>query len=294
MIARLWLVLGLIGLCSLIVTAAPFTVLYTNDLHVRLDRLDGLAKSIKQQVDAGDPVLLFDAGDTWQDHRQWISNAWGDEMMVAWMNAMGYGAMAVGNHDLYWGPQRLAQLVEQATFPVLAANWLPVREGACLVQAASLVRIGELRLLVIGLITPEFLPVPAYPGWRYRDPVLSVREQVENYCGLFDGLIVLGHMGLQDARSIAQAVPQIDLFISGHSHQATSQPILEGRTLIVQSGAFGQRLGRLSVDMADGTMVLLDHELIPIERTPVDVRAGVRHLTLVLAVIASAIAVWAL
>ncbi|MCK5828454.1 hypothetical protein KAH43_08030, partial [Candidatus Bipolaricaulota bacterium] len=105
---------------------------------------------------------------------------------------------------------------------------------------------------------------------------------------------VVGHISLDYARHIARQVPGIDLFISGHSHQRTPQSMIEGATLIVQSGAFGQAVGRLQldVDVGAGEVNVLGHDLIVTEKTPVDVRAGVRQLARVLTAIACAITIW--
>jgi len=278
------------------VAASPMTVLYTNDLHVRLDRFDSLATAISAEREAGIPVLLFDAGDTWQDHRQPITNVWGYDETVAWMNAVSYSAMALGNHDTCWGANRLSQLISAASFPILCANWVPVEGANALFEASTILQVGDASILVVGLITWEFLPVPAYPQLRYRDPVDSLREQLQLHAGAYDLVFVVAHITIEDARIISQQVPDIDLFISGHSHQRTEEPVREGTTLIVQSGKFGRALGRLrlEVDPGAGSIEALSNDLIPTEKTPVDVRAGVRKFLTVLAVIASATALWLL
>ena len=276
--------------------ASPITILYTNDLHMRLDRFNSLTAAISAEREAGIPVLLFDAGDTWQDHRQPITNVWGYHEAVAWMNAVSYSAMALGNHDTYWGYKRLSQLIDHANFPVLCANWVPVDGATTNHEASMILQVADASILVAGLITSEFLPVPAYPQLRYRDPVDALREQLEFHAGAFDFVFVVAHISIDNARVISQQVPEIDLFISGHSHQRTEEPIREGTTLIVQSGRFGQALGRLRLEVNPGTgrIVALSNDLIPTEKTPVDVRAGVRKFLTVLAAIVSATALWLL
>ena len=274
--------------------ALPITILYTNDMHVRLDRLASIAGIIAAERESGLPVLLFDAGDTWQDHRQLIPNVWGSAETIAWMNEAAYTAMALGNHDTYVGSRRLTQLIYEASFPVLSANWRPVSAEGLGTEASMILQIEDAAILVIGLTTPEFLPIPAYPGWRYHDPVSSLRDQLQRHAGDIDFAFVVAHISIDHARRIARQVPEIDLFISGHSHQKTTQPIYEGTTLIVQSGAFGQAVGRLrlNLDPRSDEVEVLGNDLILTEQAPVDVRAGVRHLATVLTVIVCAIAVW--
>jgi 2',3'-cyclic-nucleotide 2'-phosphodiesterase (5'-nucleotidase family) len=276
---------------SLAANAFPMTVLYTNDLHVRLDRLDALAAAITQERIAGDPVLLFDAGDTWHDYRMPTTTVWGSDIMIAWMNAMSYSAMALGNHDTYWGPQRLSALVNRAEFPVLSANWRPDGPGLPL-QASVILEVEGVRILVIGLTTSEFLPFSAYPNLRFLDPGEAVQEQLVRHAGAYDLVFVVGHVPISDSREIAKQVPEVDLFITGHSHERTEVPVVEGQTLIVQSGAFGEALGRLRVEVEAGHLTVLSNDLIPIEKTPADLRAGVRKLVATLTVIVLATALW--
>ena len=288
------ILLAILGCAS--AAAFPITVLYTNDLHVRLDRFDSLSQAIDAEREAGVPVLLFDAGDVWQDHRQLIPNVWGYHETVAWMNSITYSAMALGNHDTYWGANRLSQLISEANFPVLCANWVPVEGSSAVFEASTILQVEDVSILIVGLITPEFLPIPAYPQLRYRDPVDALREQLELHDGSFDLVFAVAHVSIGEARIISQQISEIDLFISGHSHERTEEPIREGKTLIVQSGKFGQVMGRLrlEVDPASGRVETLSNDLIPIEKTPVDVRAGVWKFLAVLAVIASATALWLL
>ena len=296
MIRQGLLVTLLAALACVSSTAFPITILYTNDLHVRLDRFDSLATRIASERETGVPVLLFDAGDAWQDHRQPLPNVWGYHEAVTWMNEMSYSAMALGNHDAYWGTNRLSRLISEANFPVLCANWVPVEDAGARFEASTIVQVEDVAILIVGLVTPEFLPILAYPQLRYRDPIDALREQLEIREGEFDLVFVVGHVSLDEARTISQQVPDIDLFITGHSHERTEAPIQEGKTLIVQSGEFGQALGRLrlDVDPTTGRTDVLSNDLIPTERTPVDVRAGVQQLLVVLAVIALATALWLL
>jgi 2',3'-cyclic-nucleotide 2'-phosphodiesterase (5'-nucleotidase family) len=274
--------------------AFPLTILYTADLHVRLDRAASLSGAILAERESGAEVLLLDAGDAWHDYRTPISSVWGARETAAWMSDVSYTAMALGNHDTYWGPGGLSELMREARFPVLCANWTSTDDRFEGPAASVLLQVVDATILLVGLITAEFLPVPAYPLMRFRDPADALREQMALHNGLFDLVFVVAHVSLRDARVLARDVAGIHVIVSGHSHERTEDPIREGTTLIVQSGAFGDALGRLLLDV-DATSVSVrevSHELIPMERTPVDKRAGVLKLCVVLAAVATAAALW--
>lgn len=83
-------------------------ILHTNDIHGRLaeekGRVIGMAKlkTIKEQEK---PDLMLDAGDAFQGLP--LSNQSKGEEMAKAMNAVGYDAMAVGNHEFDFGYDQL-------------------------------------------------------------------------------------------------------------------------------------------------------------------------------------------
>ncbi len=136
----------LAGASALLVSpqaAAPdrawITVLSTTDLHGNIlpvdyyaDRPDarGLAKvaTLVRQVRRENPggTLLVDSGDTIQGtplaymHNR-RNNTPPDPMMLT-MNALGFDAMAVGNHEYNFGLTVLEKARGEARFPWLSAN----------------------------------------------------------------------------------------------------------------------------------------------------------------------------
>jgi 5'-nucleotidase len=273
--------------------AAPLTILYTNDLHLRFGRLDSIERLIAAERSGDVPVLLFDAGDAWQDFRTPLAAVWGADEMVAWMGRVGYDAMALGNHDMYWGAARLEELTRAGGFPILCANLRPV-VGVVPFTPSMRLEAGAIPVLAIGLITEELLPYSAFPNLRTIGQAAAVREEIDRTAEPGDVIVVVAHLPVVDAIRVAQRVPEIDVFVTGHSHETTPDPVCVGETLIVQAGAFGRMLGRLTIDVdrATGAHTLLGHDLLSTEKAPTDVGRGLRRLILIaLAVAAAALVV---
>lgn len=270
-------------------SSLPLKILYTNDLHSRLDRLESLAELIEEARRVEGPVLLFDVGDTWQDFRVPIYAVWGADEVVSWMNRVSYDAMALGNHDLYWGADQLARLCERANFPVLSANLRPIAGIAPPFVPYTVISISGIDLLVIGLITSEYLPYPDFPWLRYVAPEMALEEVLKEAEKKADLVVVLGHLPVAEACRIAQVVPEIDIFLTGHSHETTEEPVIVGQTLILQAGAFGHYLGRLQLELDPGTGAILQatNDLLPTEKTPAALGRGYLKLFEVVGLIAS-------
>lgn len=266
--------LALLLFIGLVCEAAPLQILYTNDIHLRLDRMASLAALIESARGEGYPTLLFDAGDAWQDFRNPIYAVWGGKAMVAWMNHLGYDAMALGNHELYWGKRRLESLIERADFPVLCANLAPAVGWGSPFVSSKIIEVGRLRVLTIGLITDEYFPYADYPWFAYVPPEEALRREIGGVEGPIDLIVVVAHLPVGVAARIAAEVPDVDVFVTGHSHEETPAPVIVGDTLIVQSGAFGHNLGRLLIDVDESGVTLISNDLLPTEAVPVDLPQG--------------------
>ena len=131
-------------------------------------------------------TLLVDCGDTIQgsplasvyevDRREGRTRA--PEPMMLAMNAIGYDAMAVGNHEYNFGLEALQAARAAARFPWLSAN---TETGAALPPFAPyLVKtVAGVKVAVIGLTTPV-IPQWEKPehirGLSWLDPVTAVRR----------------------------------------------------------------------------------------------------------------------
>lgn len=113
-----------------IVAQEKITILHTNDTHscIEPEKNGGagvlnralLIEAIKDSVGA-ENVLLFDCGDFSQGSLYY--NTFKGSVEVEIMNAMGYDAGAVGNHEFDFGMENLARLVKMAHYPILCANY---------------------------------------------------------------------------------------------------------------------------------------------------------------------------
>ena len=108
------------------------TILHTNDIHSHLSEFSRLATQIKKikeiKTEKNEPVLLLDSGDfTVGTLYHLLSDTLSPELTL--MNLLGYDATTLGNHDLEWGPETLATIIDVArkngggsTTPIVASN----------------------------------------------------------------------------------------------------------------------------------------------------------------------------
>jgi 2',3'-cyclic-nucleotide 2'-phosphodiesterase/3'-nucleotidase len=153
--------------------SGPFEllVLSTTDVHGRIRSWDyygdssesgrGLtrAASIVDSIRAANAgrVILVDAGDLLQGNpfayvamKQFADSA---NPIIAAMNAMGYDAAAIGNHEYNYGVPYLERAVSQAKFPMLSANtWKP--DGKLKFRPWTIVEREGVKIGIVGATTP--------------------------------------------------------------------------------------------------------------------------------------------
>ena len=134
-------------------------ILHTNDVHGYVETSDkclgmeAVAQLKKDYEQQGYDVLLLDAGDMLQGNA-FASYSQG-ESVVSVMNAAGYDAAALGNHDFDYGSDVLEKRMSEMDFPVLAANITvdatgkPFAEGNAVFTLSDGTKVG-----VFGLDTP--------------------------------------------------------------------------------------------------------------------------------------------
>jgi sulfur-oxidizing protein SoxB len=77
-------------------------------------------------------------------------------------------------------------------------------------------------------------------------------------------VVLLSHNGLSTDVKMAQRVRGIDVVLGGHTHDGLPEPILVGRTIVINSGAHGKFLSRLDLDVAGGVVRDYRYKLIPV------------------------------
>ena len=119
--------------------------------------------------------------------------------------------------------------------------------------------------------------------WRGMDTtkMAGLREYVQELRAREkpDLVVALTHTGLTIARNIARETPEFDVVLSGHTHERTAWPILEGKVLVVEPGAFSSWLGRLDLILKPGGGIAAhEFQLIPILANKFDEDPAIKKL----------------
>jgi 2',3'-cyclic-nucleotide 2'-phosphodiesterase (5'-nucleotidase family) len=271
-----------LGVALLILTSSAFAepqkfvIFHSSDIHGALAsrparwhpktpqrRVGGFAALASLVKLEKQPYLLLDSGDIFQGTPE--GNLTKGRAIIEAMNAVGYHAMAVGNHEYDYGEDNLIALSRLAKFPMLGAN---IRRKKDLRQvkyagARRLMTVGKLRVGIIGIATrhTKTSTLPKNVAHLvFEDEVATARRHAEwlRKKGA-DVIVVLSHCGLApsvarkrlDPRdlsltdsdkkyvgdlAIARGAP-VDIVLGGHMHTGLTAPWRDPKSgvVIVQS-----------------------------------------------------------
>ena len=287
--------------------ASLLRIVATSDLHAHITAWDygrnranpgvGLARTASLIAQARAEVaccLLVDNGDFLQGGPLGDLGALRGDLaaahpMITAMNALGYDAGNLGNHEFSFGIEFLMAQLAQAQFPFVAANLVrrlgptPVEDGPLVPATVILTRaladaagqVHPLRIGIIGLAPPQTTLWDAarlQGGLQARDMLEAAAAHVPRLRAAgADVVLALSHSGIgvpqvsalmENASAALAALPGIDALVAGHTHQVFPQadgpargPIDPARGLLagkpaVMPGFYGSHLGVIDLGLA--------------------------------------------
>ncbi|MET9321320.1 5'-nucleotidase C-terminal domain-containing protein [Streptomyces sp. NPDC003038] len=247
-----------------------FTVMGTTDLHgnvfnwdyftdkefddkahndVGLAKISTLVNQVREEKGRRN-TLLIDAGDTIQGTQLSYYYAKVDPItarqgpvhpMAQAMNAIGYDAAALGNHEFNYGIPVLRKFEEQCDFPLLGANALDAKTLRPAFPPYSMHRLRtphgpDVKVAVLGLTNPG-IAIWDKANVQGKMSFPGLEEQAAKYVPRLrslgaDVVIVSAHSGSSGTSSygdqlpyvenaaglVAEQVPGIDAILVGHAH----------------------------------------------------------------------------
>lgn len=280
------------------------TFLNINDFHGRIDaNTVRFAGTVEQQRAAADgPVAFLSAGDN-IGASLFASAVQQDQPTIDVLDALDLRASAVGNHEFDAGYPDLVDRViaggSNARFAYLGAN--VYREGTTTpaLDEYALVAMGSVTVGVIGAATqetPTLVRPDGITGLEFGDPVDAVNRVAAQLTdgdpanGEADVLVAQFHEGagagtpdgatLEDeiaaggafADIVTRTDPAVDAIFTGHTHKryAWSAPVGDGTRPVVQTGSYGEFLGKvvLTYDPATDEVTAATAENVARTTTP--------------------------
>ncbi len=251
-----------------------------------------LAAMIKREKALNpEEVLVLDAGDFLMGTFYHYMEEY-NPFQLRLMKQMGYDVLAFGNHEFDYGPDRLAGIIlssaTEGDIPqLLMSNAIFDKKDTAddklqdlyisnLIRNTVIIEKNGVRLGLFALLgedadnsAPYAVPV------RFEKNIKAAKRLTSSLIDMgCDIIICLSHSGIEKNENgewagedveLARKVEDIDLIISGHTHTVLTEPLVVGKTVIVQTGSYGLNLGRVEFEVGDEGVSLSGYKLMPVD-----------------------------
>ena len=202
-------------------------------------------------------IVLLSAGDMWQGSAESVLT--NGAIMVDWMNALGFVAMTLGNHEFDWGEEPIRANSQLADFPFLAINVYNYSTGklADYCTPSVMVERGDIKIGIIGAIGDCYSSISS-------DMVEDVYFKVGNELNALvkaesqklreNGADIIIYSIHDDTNSgstnydVALSKGYVDAVFEGHSHQAYVN-VDNGGVVHIQGGGENDGLSHVEISI---------------------------------------------
>lgn len=272
------------------------TILQTADIHGQLDthqelfvengnavfrERGGMAviKTIFEEERAANPgrTIIVDGGDLIQGSGYAAASK--GKIFPDIVREMNYDLLLPGNWEVVYGKEIMMEVMNNYHTNVIAQNMRHEESGEQLFPPYWIREIDGIRIGFVGINDPDipFRQAPSYSnGILFNDLDKSVEEVIRKvkFDEQADFVILLTHIGL--AKQVALANNPIsrhaDYIFGNDTHERVRKPIEGKYAKVVEPGAFGSFVGKLTLHFEQGRLVEDQYELIETDpiRYPAD------------------------
>lgn len=252
-------------------------LIHTNDTHGNLQKpfdegvtllknVSGFKNMIvNNKKDAH--LLMLDAGDI-TSYKDVSFDTMESDLRA--LDAAGYDAMTIGNHEIDFGLYRFHELAKTIKMPVLCANIIDNKTGTYLFKPYIIKTFVKTRIAIAGItasntftaLSDEEKKSITFMGTD--EAYLKIRAELKEKA---DIIVLLSHLGLPEDREFAKKYPEVKLIIGAHSHTFLNEPEYIGKTCILNAGKFGDCLGKAKIKIVDNEIMSVDEQLIYLKKT---------------------------
>lgn len=218
------------------------------------------------------------------------------------MEYLGYEATTFGNHEFDYRARGLASMLKAASGrgpQLVCANidWektlqdeslkddAKVLKDACDtygVKDYTVLEHNGIRMAVFGLLGESAVEYAPESGLIFKDAKETAADVVTEIQDKedVDLIVCISHCGtienekdkLEESEDyqLAEAVPDINLIVSGHSHTTLDEPVQMGDTYLVSCGSYNVNMGHVVLQKSGDRYRVKSYDLVPLDESVTD------------------------
>jgi len=262
--------------CSLTPKETTIVIYSTNDMHAQIDNYAKVAAHLESERAKHPNTLILSGGDMFSGNPVVDQHPIKGRPIIELMNHVGYQYAAFGNHEFDYGQKELKNCIDDADFEMLCANLeiTPSIAGIKQPKPYAQLEMDGIRIVILSLIeasenrTGELQPA-AHParltGISFQEPIecALTYKHLRKDCDLF---LALTHIGHENDIRLANAMPELDAIIGGHSHTRIDSTLFINGVLVNQAYAHLNYIGKTTVTLVNKQVKEKKFELINVSK----------------------------
>jgi 2',3'-cyclic-nucleotide 2'-phosphodiesterase (5'-nucleotidase family) len=270
------------------------TLLHTTDVHCQIHPHDELfwengqtvfrktggyaqlATLFKQEIKKNQNTFILDTGDLFQGSELSVKST--GTALVPILNKLGYDLIVPGNWEVIYYKKAMQTLLGALHAPKICANMFHDlgggKKGELIFQPYHVLNIKGIKIGFIGYTDP-FVPIRQAPNYSKGIVYTRPEENLAHYVDVLKNqeqcsyLIICAHLGLSQQIHLSN-LPEcegVDYILGGDTHERVRTPIAGKYAKVVEPGAFGSFVGKLTLHIEDAKVIRDEYELIEITAT---------------------------
>lgn len=264
--------------------ATTVTLLTYNDVQTAAAKTGTFPRLVevvhRRRVAHDNPTVVVGGGDQVSPHALSPVSQW--RAPVAVLNHMSPAADVVGNHDLDYGLDAVENYSAASEFPWLAANLVDESDGEIIdgTKPYHVVERGGVRIGFVGLVDDAIKGKTAVNFSEQGVRVADYREVGTETATMLkeeknvDVVVALAHVGVPDAKELANASENIDAIVVGDD-EIYYPPQETSGTVIVEGVARAEYVGEVNMTVEGGEVTAWNGRLVNVtSETPTNETAA--------------------
>ncbi len=175
---------------------------------------------------------------------------------------LGYEALNIGHREARLSATQLRALKAASPVPMLSANLLDRATGAPLFESHRIVRRGDWRIALIGVMDARSIGDGLGEGLAVEEPEVALGKLLPQLKGKADGIVLLAFSDEEAMAALARQFYEIDVVLGGKVRQPSQQLVKENRSLILATTNESRAVGVLQTRIvAPGRMEAIKGEV---------------------------------
>ena len=271
----------------------PFTIsiLQTTDVHCQVHPHDELfwennqpvfrktggyaqlATYFKKERKENPNTFIIDTGDMFQGSELSVKTT--GKAIVPILNQLGYDLYLPGNWEVVYYKKAMQTLLGSLNAPKICANMYhdlgEGKKGELIFQPYYIWNIMGVKIGFIGYTDP-LVPIRQSPNYSKGIIYTKPEENLAYYVDVLRSqeqcayVMIIAHLGLSQQIYLANLAEceGVNYILGGDTHERVRKPIICKYAKVVEPGAFGSFVGKLTVTIEKGKVTKDDYTLVEI------------------------------